>query len=427
MGHPLVVPLPFRRTLASECPELCARTEALCAITVGLAYYAIDDHQQSIAFFTKAAETSDWFDEDGKEIVYVLLGNAAAHLARTEMDMSRLDEAEAYYETALEIRPECIRAVAGQAGVLFMKAVGLPGESRGDVDLDKLDRSAAAYEAVLAMTDCPANAILEAKTHFGLGQVYLIRGQIEGDGWTAKAQDEFDWVVQAYEAGNTLLSDLAGHAYARLGAIARLRGDFDSAEKLYDKAIERVSRFYKAECYAHKGDMYADVGKIEQAIGAYEQAVAVAKSFGAVERVREYNKRLAELHVVVTTDKVGYKPGETAAITVRNDLDVPLWYARQVACGTSFWELETCAGISVTYRLPCQWVVSQHDFATLEPGQILTGDWNGMLEGREGPQPAESGCYKIAFPHFISAQEWTGVQWAEDVRTARSPRFTVVR
>lgn len=36
--------------------------------------------------------------------------------------------------------------------------------------------------------------------------------------------------------------------------------------------------------------------------------------------------------MIVTTDKAEYKLDETVTITVRNDLDVPIWYARQVAC-----------------------------------------------------------------------------------------------
>ena len=129
--------------------------------------------------------------------------------------------------------------------------------------------------------------------------------------------------------------------------------------------------------------------------------------------------------VSVTTDKTRSRPGETIEMLIQNNLDAPIWYAKHVECGLDFWQLETCAGTQVDYRMPCQWSEPQHDFTTLEPGETLTGEWSGAVEDREGVKPAKPGCYVIAVPYFTSEPEPTGHRWAETVQTAYSRRFTV--
>ena len=129
--------------------------------------------------------------------------------------------------------------------------------------------------------------------------------------------------------------------------------------------------------------------------------------------------------VSVTTGVTRSRPGERIEISVQNNLDVPIWYAKHVECGLSFWELETCAGAEVDYRMPCEWVVPQHDFTVLDPGETLTGEWDGTVEDREGARPAKAGCYVIAVPYFTSEPEPSGIGWAENVQTVYSPRLTV--
>jgi hypothetical protein len=129
--------------------------------------------------------------------------------------------------------------------------------------------------------------------------------------------------------------------------------------------------------------------------------------------------------VNVTTDQDRSKPGEPIGISVQNNLDIPIWYAKHVDCGLSFWGLETCTGAKVSHRMPCEWVAPQHDFTLLEPGETLTGEWNGAVEDREGSKPAKPGCYVISVPYFTSEPEPSGAHWAETVQTAYSQRLTV--
>ncbi len=127
----------------------------------------------------------------------------------------------------------------------------------------------------------------------------------------------------------------------------------------------------------------------------------------------------------VTTDKARYSSGDAIEISVTNDLDEPVWYAKKVECGLGFWRVETCAGAEVICRMPCQWVAPQHDFSVLAPGETLTGQWGGTVEDREGARPAKAGCYVIVVPYFTSEPDPTGAYWAETVQEATCRRLTI--
>ena len=129
--------------------------------------------------------------------------------------------------------------------------------------------------------------------------------------------------------------------------------------------------------------------------------------------------------VSVTTDKPEYRPGETAIISVRNNLDVPIWYARHIYCGMSFWRLETCAAEKVVYSMACEWAIPAHGFTKLEPGETLTDEWKGMTEHQDGFGPADPDCYKIVVPYFTNESELSDTDWPESEITAYSPNLVV--
>jgi hypothetical protein len=152
--------------------------------------------------------------------------------------------------------------------------------------------------------------------------------------------------------------------------------------------------------------------------GLYQIAVAPATlaELGSIED-----------KLVVSTDKSEYEPGEVVRIAVSNNLDVPIWYARQLDCGLSFWLLEGCeSGQVVQHQVPCMWAEAQHDFTALDPGQTLEGEWPGTLQtlGDAGvvEELAEPGCYRVQFP-FSLMPPW--LTWGSDRMEARSAGFTI--
>jgi tetratricopeptide (TPR) repeat protein len=298
LGRPLRVTLPFDadQFQGVENPALSARAEVLSLITVGLSYYATDDYERALDYFTKAEATEGWVRTAGKEVVYVLLGNASAGLTSKTQSTEYLTMTREYYDEALEISPTYARAKIGQAGTLYTTALGDPAVPSWDtVDLEKLDEAAAAYEAALNLGDPPESANIETKVHFGLGQVYLVRAMVVGDDWLIQAEAEFEQVVEAYEGGNTRITNHAGHAHARLGAIARLRGATDAAVEHYTRATELASPYFQAYYYTRLGEVHAAAGQTDLAIEAYTEAIDRAELYGYEESVTEYNARLNEL------------------------------------------------------------------------------------------------------------------------------------
>ena len=53
------------------------RTQALAQFVIGLGYYAIGEYDEARARFLTAETTPEWEDGDGKEILYLWLGNVS--------------------------------------------------------------------------------------------------------------------------------------------------------------------------------------------------------------------------------------------------------------------------------------------------------------------------------------------------------------
>jgi tetratricopeptide (TPR) repeat protein len=271
-------------------------------MTIGLAYYVIDDFEKALDYFSQAEATQGWLETAGKEVIYLLLGNATVRQASEENTTAYLDTAAAYFERALSISPTYARAVVGQAGVLYLQGIGDPiGEPLEAIDLEKLDEAEAHYRPALALGDPPPSANIEAKVHFGLGQVNVGRfahAVAAGGDWRtplAEARAEFLKVVQEYDDGNLRIANLAGHAYRRLGLLARMEGSTEEAVEHYRQAIELVTPYYQAYSHSRIGETYVDAGQIPSAIESYEEAIRVAEFYGDQESVTKYSARLNEL------------------------------------------------------------------------------------------------------------------------------------
>jgi tetratricopeptide (TPR) repeat protein len=298
LGSTLRVRLPFEATQlqAVENPALSGRANALGLITIGLAYYSIDNFEQALAYFSQAEANKGWLENAGKEIIYLLLGNANVRLASKEKSDQYLSAALDYYNTALDINGAYTRAKVGQASALYLMALGDPtNPSFETVASDQLDQAATAFENALTLGNPPASANIRAKVNFGLGQIDLVRSQMADGDWLAQAEAKFKQVVQEYEQGNGRIIDLAGHAYARLALIASLHGNVDTAADHYTRATQLVTPYYQGYYYTRLGEVYARSEQIDQAIEAYDEAIKIAEFYGDAASVATYSKRLDEL------------------------------------------------------------------------------------------------------------------------------------
>lgn len=295
LGDALLIAFPFdpNQLQDIENPTLSARAEALSLVTVGLAYYSIDDFEKAIGYFVQAENIQGWFDTDGKEILYLLLGNANIREASKNKAPELLSTSTQYYETALEINPSYTRAIIGMAGVEYLRALGDPLSD--DINLALLEKSEKLYLEALEIGHPFESANIEPKVHFGLGQIYLARSQISSEEWLGKAKIEFEQVISEYDGGNQRIENRCGHAYARLGLIAKIEDDIPLAIDYYQKASELVSPFYQVYYLTRLAEVYASNDSVDLAIGTYEEAIDLAKFYGDAESVEKYTSRLNEL------------------------------------------------------------------------------------------------------------------------------------
>jgi tetratricopeptide (TPR) repeat protein len=263
---------------------------------LGLASYALDDYAHAFAYFEAAEQTPNWPASAGKELVYLLLGNASSQLAATTLDAVYVDEALDYYDTALEIAPDFARALAGKAAATYQLALGDLERRRGSqVDPALLAEAETLYRAAWD-TPAPEAAEIDLKVHFGLGQIFLVRHYLEGGDWLDQARAEFQTMLDRYAAGGVRNTTLLGHGYARLGLIrGQLDQDPAAAIPLYSEAIKLVTPRWQAQYEIDLGDLYVATADPDTARTHYAEALAVAERFSNEALITRAEERLAAL------------------------------------------------------------------------------------------------------------------------------------
>ena len=298
MGSAMRISLPFELTQMQvvENPALSARANALSLITIGLAFLSVDDAEKALDYFQQAEALDGWFKTAGKEIIYLLIGNAYGRQASIEKSETYLASARENYTTALDIDPMYGRAKIGQAAVLYLISLGDPYDASFEsIDLEMLDQAEALFQEANEMSGSPESANVQTKSAFGLGQVYFVKSQILGEDWIERANDEFIKVIEDYESGDERIGETASHAYARMGLIAWLNGDLESAVAFYRKAIESASPYYQGYYFSSIGDLYLAAGRIDEARDAYTEAIRIAEFYGDEDSATRYDERLKAL------------------------------------------------------------------------------------------------------------------------------------
>ena len=184
----------------------------------------------------------------------------------------------------------------GKGGTSYLKALGDPkDESAASIDLGGLQEAEDYFQSVLNAGSLPESMNIPPKVHFNLGQIYLVRGQVQDPQWLETAQAEFNQVLSKYKSGVERIQEMASQAYARSALIYRLQGNPEAAIEYYDEAIASASPYYKALYMSRKAEVYVDQGQVKQAIAALEEAIREAEFYAYPELVTQFNSRINEL------------------------------------------------------------------------------------------------------------------------------------
>lgn len=228
--------------------KITPRVKILGRMAVGLAYYSAKNYEKALHEFQSIESLPEWKDYDGKQVLYLLIGNAA-----TKSNNFAL--AEQYFTASLKLDPEYSRALISQAGVYYMRSLERynTSENPADADAALLQLSIDTYQKASRAAHQPPLADISTKVHFGLGQADLMLTYSGKDNSFDAAAREFRTVIADYGDGkNPRVRELAAEAHARMGLIYALTAnralafsEYQSAANLLDDDPERKALYSK--------------------------------------------------------------------------------------------------------------------------------------------------------------------------------------
>ncbi len=231
--------------------ELFSRAEALSYITIGIVHYSSRDPEhlgKALDYFQLADEVKNWDAQEGKQVLYLLMGGTAFKLNDLEL-------AKTYYRKSLTLDPEYARAYLGLAGIFYMQALEFAGEAEEPtgIDISLLNKAIDTYTRALEMPYQPPFSDVATKVHFGLGQCYFaLVYSGEKDSFNL-AISEFEAVIAEYSDGaNPRVLEAAAESYARLGLIYDLSGYPDLAIENYKMAVSLSTNLERQAIYEER-------------------------------------------------------------------------------------------------------------------------------------------------------------------------------
>lgn len=210
------------------------RTQAISKITIGLAYFSLRDYQNALKSFQSAENISGWNESQGKEVLYLLAGNAAMKVKNFDLSVTELNK-------AISIDPNYGRPLITLGGVYYLQALEPFDKTKKPADIDQklLNKAIEKYKQALKAKHQPALSDISAKVHFGLGQCFLMQSYGGEKTPLVNAVNEFKIVVADYGDGkNPRIRELAAEAHARLGLIYNLSGYSNDAIQEYQLAAK---------------------------------------------------------------------------------------------------------------------------------------------------------------------------------------------
>jgi len=192
--------------------QLAARIRALTEFIIGLSWYVLDEPnlEKAAERFGAARAVEGWRDEDGKEVVYLFLGNVAGR-------SGELEAAQRNYQIALQLSGQrYARAHLGQAEVLFQRSKSHC--EQGHIDEAGLRQALADFESARTL-EAPPVSDIAIKATLGAARVRRCLSQaLAGNDW-ARAEQDLRSVIADYKDGNMRIAELAAMAYAELALV----------------------------------------------------------------------------------------------------------------------------------------------------------------------------------------------------------------
>jgi tetratricopeptide (TPR) repeat protein len=268
------------------------RMEIFSLLTIGLNYYEAGEVDKAIEYWQRAEQHEYWPESDGKEIIYLLLGNAYLQLAWSDRSGDeKLRLAKENLQTAVDIGTDYTRAQLSLANALWLDATRT--SSRDDTEPLRVVEEA--YQSLLQSSNRQDDPVTSLKADLGLGRTYAVWAYFSPDpaGYRQLARQSFEEVTKEYEhrletcdsAGDTCqgelarLANVAATAYQQLGYMAKVEGDVQRGIEMYSQAVRWAHPITQVKYSAWLGDLHCLDGDQESAREAYEWAIYRAREY----------------------------------------------------------------------------------------------------------------------------------------------------
>ncbi|MFN8418213.1 MAG: toll/interleukin-1 receptor domain-containing protein [Anaerolineae bacterium] len=330
-----------------ERTKLGARVTALSYVMTGVFQQMTQKYSTALVNYQAALNTPEWTEEDGKEVIYALIGGAQMKLAETAARrcdratvLDRTNDAETAFRQSQQIadvvRPNFSRAYAGLANTYAVRALWLAEQN------DKCARSLLTVSAL----DQAVTYIDQFREKFNLAtedpsvasKLLLTEVQVRFLQWAARfaSRDASadDYYQAFFKAASQVIDDYSGRSglfdspvmeahifrgqsyYARGDNRAAL-ADYDQAMGIYDASKARnpyplIAPDRAMTVFSLRGDAYVRLRDYTTAAAQYGEALKLAQALNNTTAAERYAARQKQADAWAISSPTPTSPPATA-------------------------------------------------------------------------------------------------------------------
>ncbi|MCP4424985.1 MAG: hypothetical protein GY803_10865 [Chloroflexi bacterium] len=284
--------------------KLNGRRQALQHLVKGLANYYVGRYEQAYADFKWITSIIEGVEEDGIEVIYLLMGAAKLQAYNLEGLPHQLESAQANFTDARNANGEYARSYLGLGAVVL---ANIDIITNTNAVIPELIKAEGLYLTALIVPDQPELAYIPIKAANGLGELYYRARQKGISSWAGQnaanelnctIENDKDYVVEVgkcafnqvlfqYEAMGqpSDLKWLIAHAHAKLGILAGYDGNWPAMIAESRQAIQMLeelprdivlaNQIWIAYYWRNIGVAYEKQGQIDDARFAYDNAIRI--------------------------------------------------------------------------------------------------------------------------------------------------------
>ncbi len=192
---------------------LTSRSVSLAEFLMGLERHANGAYAAAAANFERSLET--WPGEEGRDLVMLFLGNTA--LKQDDLELARQ-----WYERGLAAAADPSPRL--ELALLEVRFHEQRGDCSGSATVEDMQEVQAGYEEIQRLDAVPPGVLFDLRVEFGLARTAMCLAVL-GAGDYTEAVPHYLAVIDAFEAGNDNIRDMAAESYGGLGYVADAIGE----------------------------------------------------------------------------------------------------------------------------------------------------------------------------------------------------------